>query len=41
MKILLDENLPAKLKLDFGPDHTVFTVRIWNGLENAMANFWD
>lgn len=27
MKILLDENLPAKLKLDFGADHTAFTVR--------------
>ena len=32
MKILLDENLPAKLKLDFGRDHLVFTVREMNWL---------
>jgi predicted nuclease of predicted toxin-antitoxin system len=32
MKILLDENLPAKLKLDFGADHSVFTVRDMNWL---------
>jgi predicted nuclease of predicted toxin-antitoxin system len=27
MKLLLDENLPKKLKIDLGPDHEVFTVR--------------
>lgn len=33
MKLLLDENLPKKLKLDF-PGHDVLTVREmgWNGL---------
>lgn len=37
MKILLDENLPAKLKLDFGADHTAFTVRDmeWLGKRNG------
>jgi hypothetical protein len=32
MKILLDENLPAKLKYDFGSNHTIFTVRDMNWL---------
>jgi len=35
MKLLLDENLPKKLKSDF-PEHEVFTVRDmnWNGKKN-------
>ncbi len=36
MKLLLDENLPEKLKLHF-PLHEVFTVRdlTWNGIKNG------
>jgi hypothetical protein len=36
MKLLLDENLPKKLKLDF-PRHEVFTVSDmqWNGRRNG------
>ncbi len=36
MKLLLDENLPKKLKCAF-PPHAVFTVREmnWNGIENG------
>jgi predicted nuclease of predicted toxin-antitoxin system len=36
MKILLDENLPKKLKRDLS-EHTVFTVREcgWNGKKNG------
>jgi predicted nuclease of predicted toxin-antitoxin system len=36
MKLLLDENLPKRLKLDF-QTHTVFTVRDkgWNGVKNG------
>ena len=36
MKLLLDENLPKRLKLDFF-DHEVFTVREmqWNGIKNG------
>jgi hypothetical protein len=36
MKLLLDENLPKKLKSDF-PEHEVFTVRDmnWNGKKNG------
>jgi hypothetical protein len=36
MKLLLDENLPKKLKQDF-PSHEVFTVREmnWNGIKNG------
>ncbi len=36
MKLLLDENLPKRLKLDFDA-HTVFTVRDmgWNGKKNG------
>lgn len=36
MKLLLDENLPKRLKLDF-PEHTIFTVRDqgWNGITNG------
>ena len=37
MKILLDENLPKRLKKDF-EGHTVFTVRDmgWNGIKNGL-----
>jgi len=36
MKLLLDENLPKRLKLDF-PDHEVYSVRDkqWNGIKNG------
>jgi hypothetical protein len=36
MKLLLDENLPKKLKQDF-PLHKIFTVREmnWNGIKNG------
>jgi predicted nuclease of predicted toxin-antitoxin system len=36
MKLLLDENLPKRLKLLF-PNHQVFTVREkqWNGIKNG------
>jgi hypothetical protein len=36
MRLLLDENLPKRLKQDF-PDHIVFTVREmkWNGISNG------
>ena len=36
MRLLLDENLPKRLKLDF-PDHDVFTVRDkgWQGIKNG------
>ena len=37
MRLLLDENLPKRLKLDF-PDHDIFTVRDkgWNGIKNGQ-----
>ena len=37
MKILLDENIPAKLKLDFGEEHETKTVRDmkWLGKKNG------
>lgn len=37
MKILLDENLPRKLKADFGADYSVKTVRDmgWLGKRNG------
>jgi predicted nuclease of predicted toxin-antitoxin system len=37
MKILLDENLPLKLKLSFAKDHDVRTVREmnWTGKRNG------
>jgi predicted nuclease of predicted toxin-antitoxin system len=37
MKLLLDENLPKKLKLDF-PQHEVYTVadKKWNGIKNGQ-----
>ncbi len=36
MKLLIDENLPKRLKLDF-PEHEVYTVRDknWNGKKNG------
>ncbi|MFD2784561.1 DUF5615 family PIN-like protein [Hymenobacter rubripertinctus] len=36
MKLLLDENLPKRLRQDF-PEHEVFTVRDkgWNGIKNG------
>jgi hypothetical protein len=36
MRLLLDENLPKRLKLDF-PEHEIFTVRDkqWNGFKNG------
>ena len=36
MRLLLDENLPKRLKNDF-PNHEVFTVRDkgWNGIKNG------
>lgn len=37
MKILLDENLPTKLKIFFNDEHDVFTVKDmgWNGKKNG------
>ena len=37
MKILLDENLPRKLRTDFGSNHEVWTVRDkrWMGKKNG------
>jgi len=48
MLLLLDENLPKRLKNDF-PEHEVFTIkeRGWNGLKNGellqklLANKFD
>ena len=36
MRLLLDENLPKRLKSDF-PEHDIFTVREkgWNGIKNG------
>jgi hypothetical protein len=36
MRVLLDENLPKRLKLDF-PEHEILTVRDkqWNGIKNG------
>ncbi len=36
MKLLLDENLPKRLKHDF-PEHEVYTIRDkqWNGIKNG------
>lgn len=36
MKLLLDENLPKRLKLDF-PEHEIYTVNDmgWNGKKNG------
>jgi len=37
MKLLLDENLPKKLKLDYF-EHEIYTVREkgWNGIKNGL-----
>ena len=37
MKLLLDENLPKRLKYDFA-DHEIYTVRDkdWNGIKNGQ-----
>lgn len=37
MKLLLDENLPKRLKEDF-PDHEIFTIRDmgWNGVKDSQ-----
>jgi len=37
MKLLLDKNLPKRLKADF-PNHDVYTVRDmnWNGIKNGQ-----
>jgi hypothetical protein len=48
MKLLLDENLPKRLKLDFA-EHEIYTVRDknWNGIKNGellkllLANDFD
>ena len=48
MRLLLDENLPKKLKLDF-PEHEIYNVRDmgWNGVKNGellkllIANSFD
>ena len=36
MRLLLDENLPKRLKLDF-PEHEIYNVRDkqWNGIKNG------
>ncbi|MEO6839042.1 MAG: hypothetical protein ABI261_07765 [Ginsengibacter sp.] len=36
MLLLLDENLPKRLKIDF-PEHEIFTIRDkkWNGISNG------
>lgn len=36
MRLLLDENLPRRLKLDF-TEHEIYTVRDkkWNGIKNG------
>jgi len=36
MRLLLDENLPKRLKLDF-PEHEIYTVsdKSWNGKKNG------
>lgn len=48
MRLLLDENLPKRLKFDY-PEHEIFTVREmkWNGIKNGellklmIANSFD
>lgn len=36
MRLLLDENLPKRLKLDF-PEHEIYTIgdKNWNGIKNG------
>lgn len=38
MKLLLDENLPKKLKLDFDQEHEIYTVKEqgWSGIKNGQ-----
>ena len=48
MRLLLDENLPKRLKQDFA-EHEIYTVRerLWNGIKNGellkllLENFFD
>jgi hypothetical protein len=37
MKILLDENLPTKLRVDFGAEHEIYSVVFmgWSGKKNG------
>ncbi|MEY4902295.1 MAG: hypothetical protein RLZZ292_110 [Bacteroidota bacterium] len=37
MKILLDENLPIKLRVDFGEEHNIYSVSFmgWSGKKNG------
>lgn len=37
MKILIDENLPLKLKENFGAEHEIYSVRNmeWTGRKNG------
>ena len=37
MRVLLDENVPRKLKFRFGSDHSVTTVQEhgWSGFQNG------
>lgn len=41
MKILLDENLPRKLKFSFAADHDLFTVGEMNWLGKRNGEFLD
>jgi len=40
MKLLLDENLPKKLKTDLSA-HEVYTVRDMGGTARRMENSWN
>jgi hypothetical protein len=39
MKILPDENIPTKLKVDFGEEYQVLTVQDMGWLGKRMANY--
>jgi predicted nuclease of predicted toxin-antitoxin system len=39
MKLLLDENLPKRLKQDF-QEHEIYTVQTKVGHEFLMENYW-
>ena len=39
MKILFDENLPIKLRVDFGENHEVYTVQYMGWSGKRMENF--
>jgi len=39
MKILLDENLPTKVKYDFGENFEIFSVRDMGGWAKRMVSF--